>query len=81
MTRLTSTMWALWVLVAVSSAWAKDTTVTVEHITPSGDMRTVADVEVAVETWKSVPGPGADRQLDAVRHGRTDEGGVVRFAD
>jgi hypothetical protein len=58
---------------------AVEVPVTVLHVAADGTSTVVPDIEVAVESWRSVPGPTADRELDAVMHGRTSPDGVVRF--
>ena len=58
---------------------APETVVTVQRIGQDGVTYPLVGAEVAVETWKQVVGPGASRQLDAVRHVRTDLAGAARF--
>ena len=75
---------ARWCLVAslllcTQQVDAAETPVTVLHIAKDGTSKAVPDIEVAVESWRTVPGPTANRELDAVLHGRTDSDGVARF--
>ena len=68
-------------LLVWSSAAAAEVSVRVEKISPEGLKAPVTGLEVALETWRTTPGPGATPSLDGVRHGRTDAEGRARFAD
>ncbi|MGB0589839.1 MAG: hypothetical protein ACPGU1_09185 [Myxococcota bacterium] len=69
----------LCLLFGALDAQAVELTVTVLNIADDGTSSMVAEREVAVETWRTVPGPTANRELDAVMHGRTSVDGVARF--
>ena len=62
-----------------SSASALEVPVSVTKVTEGGQTLPLDGVEVALEDWRSVPGPKAQRDLDAVYHARTDSQGVARF--
>lgn len=74
-----TTLWALCVLISPSQVLAMPLPVTVLKVSSDGTSEALVGHEVALETWRSVPGPKAERELDAVHHGRTDAQGRVRF--
>lgn len=78
--RAAFTVGCLLVAVMASPAVADDMVVSVERVSLEGTTTPVPGIEVAVEAWKTVPGPMAERKLDSVHLGRTDDAGLAHFS-